>query len=45
MLKKVRCKNGSIGYIERYLPDGICIVRFCDSSWGWCKESDLIYLN
>lgn len=32
MLKKVRCKNGSIGYIERYLPDGICIVRFCDSS-------------
>ena len=43
MLKKVRTKNGSIGYIERYLSDGMCIIRYC-CGWGWCKENDLIYL-
>lgn len=45
MLKKVRTKNGSIGYIERHLPDGMCIIRYCDGSWGWSKEEDLTYLD
>ena len=44
MLKKVKTKNGSIGYIERYLSDGMCIIRYCGGGWGWCKEKDLIYL-
>lgn len=45
MLRKVKHKNGRIGYIEQYMPHGMCIVRYSDSCWGWCKEDDLVFLD
>ncbi len=38
MLKKVKLKDGRYGWIEKYLPNGMCIIRFADG-WGWIKES------
>ncbi len=38
MLKRVKFKDGRYGWIERYLPNSMCIIRFADG-WGWIKES------
>lgn len=44
MLPRVKMKNGAIGYIEKYIGNGMCIVRLADG-WCWCKEETLEYLT
>ena len=38
MLKRVKLKDGRYGWIEKHLPNGMCVIRFTDG-WGWIKES------
>lgn len=38
MLRKVKLRDGRIGWIERYINNDIVIVRFADGC-GWINKS------
>ncbi len=41
MLRKVKLRDGRIGWIERYINHDIVIVRFADG-WGWINKSSIL---